>query len=577
MSTIIRGSQLVEHSVRMGVQSIKGWITLFCCMWLLIFSTTLYVRLDKIHVETLYRYCEAWFYRMVWSGDEVKIHVPIRSSVDPHKQYYATSFIKNGAVLRELDAINTIMLKSVMQAMLTSLMCIAAWIVVLRKIGSGTKQERFIRGSKLVNYKELIRLVNKYNKKHKYKSNYNIVGIPYPAFSAEKHTLICGTTGSGKSLIQKALLEQIIANGDRAIVYDFTGAYVESFYREGKDIILNPFDARGRAWSILEEVRHMAEFDTIAAALIGEKWNAKDRFWIEGARIIFKELCKLHYRAGCKSTKQLLHYLHRADLKELSKDLEGTSAKHLVNPNNKETTMGLMASLASYLSALHYVKEPENGEACFSIKDWIQDSNQDNVVYLSTKANLASSIYPLISAMMDIAINNMMNLSTNTTKKTWFVFDEIASLNQLPSLRHGLSVTRNFGGCFVIGIQERAQLIEIYGKEGADTITSNCGTKLLLKAGEVATARWSSSLIGSKEIMSYRENISYGAHEIRDGVNLNQTLTNKEAVLESEFLSMCDLSGYIILPGNFPTAQIKIKHKSYPVRNLRFMPSMMEI
>ena len=48
--------------------------------------------------------------------------------------------------------------------------------------------------------------------------------------------------------------------------------------------------------------------------------------------------------------------------------------------------------------------------------------------------------------MMDIAINNLGELPVGNKSKTWVIFDEVASLNYLPSLEKGLTVSRNFGG-----------------------------------------------------------------------------------------------------------------------------------
>ena len=593
MANLIRGSQLVDHSIRMGKQSLKSGISWLLLIWLILLFAMVFIRLDRIHLETFCKYGEAWWYRITWHGDTA-VRLPDREKSDrlyavamsgntgqrsteyynyiQYRQYRARDIVIKKINYQEIVEGLRIFIISSIYSFLLALCCWFLLLFFICKVGQKTKDEKFIRGSKLVTEKALIDSIKKYNKKQGYKTLYQIAGLPYPALSESRHTLICGTSGSGKSIVQKELLAQIIANGDRAIVYDFTGAYVESFYREGKDVILNPFDSRSKAWSLLEEVEHIAEFDTIAAALIGDRNNAHgNNFWIEGARIIFKELCKLQYKTGDKSTQSLIKYLNGSTIRELSKDLAGTSANHLIMPSSQETTMGLIATLTTYLSALNYVKEVEGEEEYFSIKKWIRDLGQDNILYLSTKANLSASIYPLISAMMDIAINNMMGLSNSTRRKTWFIFDEIASLNCLPSLKQGLTVTRNFGGCFVIGIQEKAQLVEIYGREGANTIISNCSTKLLLKAGDPETARWSADILRAQEVMGYKENISYGAHAMRDGIGLNQSTHQKQLVLDSELLNIPDLTGFIIVPGEFPAAKVKIKYKEYPVVNMAFM------
>ena len=78
---------------------------------------------------------------------------------------------------------------------------------------------------------------------------YTIAGVPYPWRAEQSHTMIVGTTGTGKSTAMKDLLRQIKSRGDRAVVFDLTGTYVEGFYDRRTDVLLNPFDSRCPAWS----------------------------------------------------------------------------------------------------------------------------------------------------------------------------------------------------------------------------------------------------------------------------------------------------------------------------------------
>ena len=117
----------------------------------------------------------------------------------------------------------------------------------------------------------------------------------------------------------------------------------------------------------------------------------------------------------------------------------------------------------------------------FSIKEWLLDENQKNTLFISSRSSLHGSIQPLISAMLDIAINNMGELPLGNQQKTWLIFDEVSSLNYLPSLEKGLTVSRNFGGCFVIALQSISQLIKRYGQQDSNTISSNCSNKIILK------------------------------------------------------------------------------------------------
>jgi hypothetical protein len=112
------------------------------------------------------------------------------------------------------------------------------------KRGKEIKADKYIRGAKLVSAEELEKEVID---KHGH-SDLTIGDLPLPVGFSKKHTLISGTTGAGKSTALIHLLKAIRARGDRAVVYDKKGEFVEMFYRDGVDHILNPSDNRSHQW-----------------------------------------------------------------------------------------------------------------------------------------------------------------------------------------------------------------------------------------------------------------------------------------------------------------------------------------
>ena len=49
--------------------------------------------------------------------------------------------------------------------------------------------------------------------------------IPWPERAETQHTIISGTTGSGKTVLISDLVAQIRARGERCILYDKMGSY----------------------------------------------------------------------------------------------------------------------------------------------------------------------------------------------------------------------------------------------------------------------------------------------------------------------------------------------------------------
>ena len=86
-------------------------------------------------------------------------------------------------------------------------------------------------------------------------SSYSMAGVPMRKNSETLHSLVTGATGTGKSVAILDLLDQIRQQGKRAAVYDPTGQFIETFYRPGKDIILNPLDGVNPTYALPGAIR----------------------------------------------------------------------------------------------------------------------------------------------------------------------------------------------------------------------------------------------------------------------------------------------------------------------------------
>jgi hypothetical protein len=111
-----------------------------------------------------------------------------------------------------------------------------------------------------------------------------------PRDAENKHFLIVGDTGSGKSSIIRQMLYQVEGRGDSAIVYDPACEFVKQFYDAHRgDIILNPLDARMPYWSPSNELRRKAEAKALAVSLYQPE-GITNRFFVEAPQKIFAHL-----------------------------------------------------------------------------------------------------------------------------------------------------------------------------------------------------------------------------------------------------------------------------------------------
>ncbi|WP_051908730.1 type IV secretion system DNA-binding domain-containing protein [Candidatus Odyssella acanthamoebae] len=145
----------------------------------------------------------------------------------------------------------------------------------------------------------------------------------------------------------------------------------------------------------------------------------------------------------------------------------------------------------------------------------------------------------------------------------WFFIDELSSLNKLPSLPNAMAEVRKYGGCFVLGLQSLSQLDELYGTHMARSICGLIGTKLVFRSPDAYTAKWLCEFLGEQEIIEHSESISFGAHQMRDGVSLVEQRRNKTVIPYTDILNLPNLQAYLKLPCDLPITKLKFQYQTF--------------
>ena len=400
---------------------------------------------------------------------------------------------------------------------------------------------------------------------------YRIAGVPYPERAETRHTIVSGTTGSGKTVLISDLVSQIRARGERCVVYDKMGSYTRAFFDPDRDMLLNPLDARSPRWSPFFEARSPRDFDTMAAALIPQQKDTVDPFWVTAARQLFANGAGVLRSRGVSENHVLVDHLLKTDLSKLAKAMEGTVAQSIVDPENPKTALSVRAMLTANIGALELL--PDAGPP-FSIREWIADEERGGFLFLTSRGDQHASLRGLISTWLEIAVNAMLSLEQDDARRIWVVLDELPTLHQVPSLQPGLAESRQFGGCFVLGIQVISSLRDLYGRNGAETISGLCGTRVVLASPDRDTAQWSADSLGRGEVEEMVEGFSYGASTIRDGISLTPKRELRPLALASEIMQLENLHGWLRFPGPLPVAPIRLRFTERPKVAERFVPRL---
>ncbi|CAM3611334.1 MULTISPECIES: type IV secretion system DNA-binding domain-containing protein [Vibrio] len=433
------------------------------------------------------------------------------------------------------------------------------------KRGKEIKEDKYIRGAKLVSAEKLKgEIVEKHGV-----SDLTLGDFPLPTGFSKKHTLISGTTGAGKSTALTHLLKAIRARGDRAVVYDKKGEFVEMFYRDSVDHILNPADSRSHQWTPWEEMASPFDADWIAETLLpsSNSNSGSEKFFTSAARAVVSAALQNLYLDGPKSLLSLLRATAWNDLELLKELVAGTPAATYFNEDNERTLESIRSTIVDGVRPLRLLKE-ENKKGFFSIRDWIAEGDEPNAddswLFLPVRESEIEIQKPLISTWIQAAAKGLMARGVNNERTLWIVVDELPSLKKIPALSMLMAEGRGFGAAVVLGIQEINQLEEEFGKNTSKTILGLCSTQLHFRLNNADTAEWVSKVLGEAEREEVDEDLNYSADDIRDGVRVSSKRQNRKIVLPSEIMDLPDLSCFVKIWGVESKARIDIPFLRLP-------------
>lgn len=380
-----------------------------------------------------------------------------------------------------------------------------------------------------------------------------LAGIPVALVDETKHFKLIGTTGTGKSTAIRELLQTALARGDRAVIADPDGGYLNTFYDAARgDVILNPFAPGSAKWSLLGEITNEYDVEQLARSLIPDSGDP-DRVWSDYARTFFSAVVQQAVLVGVKEDGEVDRLFEQASEKELRDLLAKTSAAPLLAVGNEKMFGSVRSITTSALRSLKYVTRQRGTP--FSVRTWVREGaaryagGSGGVLFLPYKAGEIAALRSMISAWMRLAIFEAMNREEGD-QRLWFVIDELDALGEIDGLKDALARVRKFGGRTVLGLQSIAQVSSTYGKGIADTIVENCGNTVIFRCSASehgGTSEFASKLIGQREVTHTTLSRTRRAGEWRASTTLSEQVKIEPAVMASEIERLPDLEGFLKL------------------------------
>ncbi|MCH4291059.1 type IV conjugative transfer system coupling protein TraD [Enterobacter kobei] len=380
--------------------------------------------------------------------------------------------------------------------------------------------------------------------------------------------LMHGTINVGKSTIIRWLLDYIRKRGDRAIIYDSGCTFTETHYNPSTDFILNAHDERCANWQMWGECIDAVDYDNLAASLIPVEGES-DPFWVSSSRTICADLAIRMSVDPDRSIEKFLKTLLSLSMKSLREYLVNTPSANLVEEKIEKTAISIRSVVTNYAKALRFLQGLDDGtKPPFTIREWMTQERYDNSwLFISTQARHRKSVRPLISLWVSLATLLLQSMGENSERRVWFILDEAPSLQRIPELAETLAEARKFGGCFVLGMQNMAQLVHVYGRKLAKSIFDLMNTRMYGRSPSAEMAKVVEEELGNQRKRKIREQNSYGLDQVRDGVSLGKDEVNNPIVDYEQIMRLPNLNFYVRLPGEYPVVRLKLKYRPFKKRH----------
>lgn len=381
-----------------------------------------------------------------------------------------------------------------------------------------------------------------------------------PRNAENKHFLVVGDTGSGKSSVIRQMLYQVADRGDSAIVYDPACEFVKQFYDERRgDIVLNPLDARMPYWNPSDELRRKAEAKALAVSLYQPE-GVTNRFFVEAPQKIFA-----HLMTYLPTPAQLVAWM--SDPTEIDRRVKGTEYWMLIDPKAPNQRTGVLGSLNMSADSFRLLPSQGDVASTWTATNWAE--TRQGWIFITSRPTMREALRPLISLWIDLLVLRLLNEPMPQQKPVWFVIDELASLQRLPQLHTAITENRKSQNPVILGFQGRSQMEARYGDD-AEAMLSQPATKIFLRTTEPRAAKWVSEAIGEVEVERLRETHYEGS---RAGKNFALDRQTEPLVMPSEISGLDDLRGFLkhgnhVARFSFPFIALEEKHPGFVEREM---------
>lgn len=364
--------------------------------------------------------------------------------------------------------------------------------------------------------------------------------IAIPANHACMHTIVCGSTGTGKT--SSFIIPQAVTRlGTSAIFTEATdGSEPPTVYTKtarwrheqgGQDIYyFNPDDLASNQINLISTIKRPEDAVIIASLIVRNTvqtvHSGADPFWEQAETYLLNAL--LLHLAGCRGTLAQARYLVQQGPTALAEQLKESfyqaardEYNGFLNTGNESTRSNVFIGLLQRLTPF-----------CFPVVQKLTERTDIDFAglrerlfsfYLAVPAEkvaLQPVVALVLSYLLDVVVEADREDAPPLKHPLMLVLDEFTNFGKIANFQRKLALIRHREIGVTMGFQYIKQVAELYGHDAADTITSQAGTRIYLRPRDLQTAESISRQLGTRTHYERKVSSSGSIMEKELSVNL---------------------------------------------------------
>ncbi|MCC6235782.1 MAG: type IV secretion system DNA-binding domain-containing protein [Verrucomicrobiales bacterium] len=381
--------------------------------------------------------------------------------------------------------------------------------------------------------------------------------VRLPRRSGPGHFAYVGSTGSGKTLLQRLLIQSVVpgvglGHGWRALVYDAKQdvlPLLAGMRPSCRVHLLHPLDARASAWDLAADVTSPSAALQVATLLIPQSNKDTNPFFANAARhLLYGVLLVALARApGRWTLRQVLLVVRDPELLRQALESEAVTQHLLPYFEHAGTFQNIISTVLTCTAPYETIAASwDRAVEKVSLRAWLEEESV--LVLGNDEAHRVAvdTLNRLIFQRLSELILARAGTGAAGVGETWLFLDEVREMGKLEGLGRLLTKSRTAGACVVLGLQDLGGMREVYGPEVAEEILAQCNSKAVLRLNGPQTAQWAARLFGSREVLerarSQNQSRSFRSLGLESGGSRGESVSHgivkREVVLDSELLGL---------------------------------------